>query len=146
MTPAVWNFICVCLQFLQKLTDISSSLSTADRFFLFSFCQSSQGEVRDSDQRQHFEVSLLFSFPLAAWNQLCFNVLCLGTFMVLRKELQTLLEEIWFWNKCCKYLKIACCSCTVHDVHFYSAHTAVLWAALAVGIYLWACSGSRPWI
>lgn len=82
----------------------------------------------------------------ATWNHLCFNILCLGTFMVLRKELQTLLEEIWFWSRCYEHFKIVCCSCTVHDVPCYSTHASVLWAALAAGIYFRARSGSHPWI
>lgn len=91
------------------------------------------------EQRQHFEACFVVSLPLATWNQLCFNILCLHTFMVLRKG-------IWVWNKCYEHLKIACCSCTVRDVPCYSAHAPVLRAVLAVGMYLCVDSGSCLYI
>lgn len=54
--------------------------------------------------------------------------------MLLRKQLQTLLEEIWFWSKCYKCLRIVCSACTVHDVPWYSMNAPVLRAVLAIGI------------
>lgn len=95
------------------------------------------------DLRQYFEAPCLFSLTLETRTWLCFNILCRGTFVVLRQEFRTLLEEIWFWNKCYERFKTACCSCMVHYVPCYPTHAP---AVIAADIYLWARSHSRPWI
>lgn len=132
MTPAVWNFICVCLQFLQVSASVCFALNST-LILLFHFCQLSQWGVRDSLTRDIFRLlsfslfldQLKTSFTLTfhakahscSWGsnyRLCWKISAFGVSVT--------------------NVRIVCSACTVHDVPWYSTRAPVLWAVLAVGI------------